>query len=353
MVGVGILVEQNWNRVPGGTARATNRLIEALHGHTEVVVTGIHGRHRHSPQLELPHDMAEAIVPIPGRLLAETWSRTRFPSIDRWVDTDVIHAPAYVLPPTSRPLVVTVHDLAFVRHPEWFTPNGVAYFTRFLERLQGNDAQVIVPSNATAEDCIERGIAEDRLHVIPWGVDLRQASNESINEVRRQYSLPENFVLFVGTVEPRKNLHTLIDAMARLPDAPLVVVGPAGWGDVDVPEALLLGEVPAAHIEALMAAATVLAYPSHLEGFGLPVLEAMAQATPVITTSNTAPAEIAADGGLAVNTHSVDELAGALDAVLHSTELQRSLGVAGRARAETYTWQATAHATHSVYKLIT
>lgn len=352
MTRAAILVEQNWNAVPGGTARSTNLLIDALRSHTDVLVAGVHGRHGQPPRLALPENLPTSTVPIPGRVLAETWSRIRHPRIDRWIDADVVHAPAYVVPPTNKPLVATIHDLAFVRHPEWFTPNGVAYLNRFLDRIRASDAAVIVPSDITAADCVARGIRSDRVRVIPWGIDVAEASSGAIEDVRDRYELPEAFVLFVGTVEPRKNLHTLADAMVQLPDTPLIVVGPVGWGEVSVPGARLLGEVPSGDIEPLMAAATVLAYPSHFEGFGLPVLEAMAQGTPVVTTAGTVPAEIAGVGGVAVDTRSADALAVALGQLLNDADCRREVGAEGRARASTFRWQETARLTADTYEAI-
>ncbi|MFT7473457.1 MAG: glycosyltransferase involved in cell wall biosynthesis [Verrucomicrobiales bacterium] len=352
MTRAAILVEQNWNTVPGGTARATNNLIDALHEHTDARVVGVHGLHRRAPGLELPSAMETARVPFPGRVIAEAWSRGQGPSIDRWIDADVVHAPAYVLPKTKKPLVATIHDLAFVRHPEWFTPHGVRYFTRFLDRVRDTDTMVITPSQTTANDCAARGIDRANLRVIPWGIDVRIATDDDVVEVRQRYSLPEVFVLFVGTLEPRKNLTTLAEAMSKVSSAPLVVAGPTGWGDVDLPGSWMLGEVPAADIEALMAAATVLAYPSHFEGFGLPVLEAMAQGTPVVTTAETAPAEVAGGGGLTIDSHSVDELADALRSLIDSPEQRRTLGEAAKIRAADFRWDVTARATAKVYEEI-
>lgn len=348
-----MLVEQNWNAVPGGTARATNRLVDALLKHTTVDVVGVHGVHTSKPNLPLPVGLPTTRVPVPGRPLAETWSRFDRLALDRWVTADVVHCPAYVVPKTAVAQVVTVHDLAFVRHPEWFTPNGVRYFTRFLDRVRASNAEVIVPSTTTADDCVARGIDESRVHVVAWGVDVEEASNEQVAEVVERYSLPERFVLFVGTVEPRKNLATLLEAMETISDVPLVVVGPAGWGDIRLGDATVLGSVPDADIGPLMAAASVLAYPSHFEGFGLPVLEAMAQGTPVVVTQGTAPAELAAAAGVAVNTHSATEIANALADLVGSDSARASLGTTGKARAATFRWDETARAHASIYRSLT
>lgn len=353
MTRAAILVEQNWNAVPGGTARSTNSLVESLIAHTEVDVIGVSGVHRRPSVLELPQGLDRRQLPIPGRLLTEVWSRFGWPAMDRWVDADVAHAPAYVLPPVDMPLVVTIHDLAFVRHPEWFTANGVRYFNRFLRAVAESDTAVIVPSDTTADDCAVAGIDEGRITTIPWGVDQEQVSPAEVDDVRRRHGLGEEFLLYVGTLEPRKNLAGLASAASELESGPrLVVVGPRGWGDVSVPGALLLGEVTSREVAALMGAASVLVYPSHFEGFGLPVLEAMAQATPVVVTQGTAPAEIAGDGGLAVDTNNPTALAKAIETLVHDPDGRRRMGERGRLRATGYLWSATAEATAEVYEAV-
>ncbi len=344
-----MLLEQNWNAVPGGTARATNRLVDALIEHTDVDIVGVHGVHRSAPILALPEHLAVEQVSLPGRAVAESWSRFDRFNLDRWVRADVVHCPAYVMPKTQAARVVTIHDLAFVRHPEWFTPNGVRYFTRFLDRVKDSDTVVIAPSQTTADDCAARGIDESRIHVIGWGVDIAVASQREVSDVAARYDLPERFVLFVGTIEPRKNLATLITAMETVPEVPLVIVGPAGWGDVRVGDAMVLGNIPDADIAPVMSAATVLAYPSHFEGFGLPVLEAMSQGTPVLVTEKTAPADLAGEAGVAVSSHSAKAMSAALNAILDSEVEQAKLGAAGTERAAMFSWSATAHAHATVY----
>ena len=353
MTRAAILVEQNWNAVPGGTARSTNTLIESLLLHTSVDMVGISGTHRSAPVLELPGGLDRRQIPIPGRVLTETWSRFARPSLDRWIDADVTHAPAYVVPPVTTPLVVTIHDLAFLRHPEWFTAHGVRFFKRFLRSVVNSDAAVIVPSNTTADDCVVAGIDEQRISSIPWGVDPAQVSASEVDEVRRRHGLDEEFLLYVGTLEPRKNLAGLAAATSALESSPrLVVVGPRGWGDVTVPGGLLLGEVSNHDVAALMAAASMLVYPSHFEGFGLPVLEAMAQGTPVVVTQNTAPAEIAGDAGLAVDTTSPSALAAAIETLLRDEGERRAMGERGRRRASGYQWSKTAEATAAIYEAV-
>lgn len=350
MTQVAILLEQHWNRVPGGTAHSIVNLIDALGDDPRVSVVGVHGRHRGDPVLSLPPVPIER-VPYPGRVLTESWSRTGRPRIDRWLgDVDILHAPAYVMPDTDLPCIATVHDLAFVRHPEWFTANGVGYLTRFVDRLRASECHVTVPSNTTANDCVAIGIDESRIHVVPWAVNANPIDSVAIDSARERYELPERFVLFVGTVEPRKNLDGLAGAMKLLPDVALVLVGPDGWGNVGDIDALRLSQLPRADLDAVIAAATVLAYPSHFEGFGLPVLEAMVQGTPVVTTRNTAAADVMGGGGLAVDTGSTVKLARAIDSVLDDRQLRNTLSVAAKKRAAEFTWKHTASAAVEAYE---
>lgn len=320
--------------------------------YTDVDVVGLSAAHRTPPVLDLPSGLDVQGVPLPGRVLTESWNRFGRPSIDRWLsDVDLVHGPAYVVPPTELPLVATIHDLAFVRHPEWFTAHGVAFFSRFLSQVVEGHSRVIVPSSITADDCVVAGIDEDRISVIPWGVEAAPVGVAEQKAVRVRHGLPETFVLFVGTLEPRKNLATLAEAMQLIDNpAPLVVVGPDGWGDVDVPGSVLLGEVSSGDVAALMAAAEVLVYPSHFEGFGLPVLEAMAQGTAVIVTEGTVPAEIAGEAGMALDTRDARTIAHGIEAVLGSADLRWALGESGQRRAATYDWETTAAATASVYE---
>lgn len=351
MVRVAIAVEQNWNAVPGGTARSTNHLIEALQRFTTIELVGVAGRHGHPPELEVPRGLTVETVPVPGRPLVQMWNRLRRPMIDRWVSGfDVVHAPAYLVPPSKQPTVVTIHDLAFRHNVDWFTPHGVKFFGRFLEQVGRADWPVIVPSKFTADDCLSAGIDHGRVHVVPWGVTAREYTAADIDERSRRLGLPDDFVLFVGTLEPRKNLDTLVAAMQLVPEIPLVVVGPIGWGNVTAGDAIVLGNLTSDDVGAVMAAASVLVYPSHFEGFGLPVLEAMSVGTPVIVTESSAAAEVAGDTGLAVRTDSAEPLATAIRSIIGSVELRERLGSAGQHRASEFTWEAAARATLDIYE---
>jgi glycosyltransferase involved in cell wall biosynthesis len=350
VVRVAIVVEQNWNAVPGGTARSTNRLIEALLGDSTVELVGVHGRSGTAPTLPLPVGLDTRPIPVLGRVLTQAWSRSSRPRIDRWVGPiDVVHGPGYLLPGSRCPAVVTLHDLGFLRNPEWFTPHGVRFFHRFLDDIVAGDQLVIVPSEATADDCLSAGIAAERITTIPWGNDRIVVSEEDRAAIRSRLGVREDAVLFVGTVEPRKNLAGLVAAMRLLPHRQLVVVGPSGWGDVDLGDATVLGSLSDHEVAALMSSAGVLAYPSHHEGFGLPVLEAMGQGTPVVVTAGTAPEWIAGDAGLAIDSSNPDALADAIERVLTDPALASRMGAMGLERAADRTWTETARRTRQVY----
>jgi glycosyltransferase involved in cell wall biosynthesis len=210
---------------------------------------------------------------------------------------------------------------------------------------------VIVSSEATRRDCAAAGIDADRLRLVPLGVDVVEVSEAEIERVRRRYLLPDAFVLFVGTFEPRKNLARLADAMRRpgMP-GPLVVAGAEGWGDVgtvDHGDTLFLGFIPDGDLAALYAAATVFAYPSEREGFGLPVAEAMAQGTAVVTSSGTSTEEVAGGAAVLVDPFDVDDIA---RGVLEAADRAGELAAAGRRRAATLTWERSAELTLAVYR---
>jgi glycosyltransferase involved in cell wall biosynthesis len=236
-------------------------------------------------------------LPIGGPLLVESWLRLGWPKVESVVDNaDIVHSTTIIPPATSLPLVVTIHDLAFLRHPDFFTARGNKVFRRSLDIMLNKADMVLCSSQATLEDCVTAGFNSDRLRHVPLGVRAQTITDEDRSRVRATYDLPEQFVLFVGTLEPRKNLTRLIAALGSLRDAPpLVVVGMAGWGD-EAPstahDVRFTGFVPAHDLPALYEACTVFAFPSILEGYGLPVIEAMAHGAAVVTSRGTSTEDL-------------------------------------------------------------
>jgi len=269
---------------------------------------------------------------------------------------DVVHATTFAIPPKSAPLVVTVHDLVFLDEPGHFTRHGVRFFKRGLALTRRDADVVLVPSRTTFDACVAAGVRESRLRVVPHGVEVPAVSPAQVKEFVTAQGLPERYVLWCGTLEPRKNVPTLLRAFAAVrraqPDVGLVLVGPSGWGSVDVPRDLdgvhLLGFLDGADLHAAYAGASAFCYPSLREGFGLPVLEAMAHGVPVVTSAGTSMAEFADGAGLLVDPLDVDAMAAALlDALGDRHEV---LSAAASAQAARFSWDHAADLTIAAYR---
>ena len=303
-----------------GTARYLNKLLEAL------------GR---EPGLELrPHrfpgsSRAAKIVRDTG------WYLGALPVAAR--SDDVLHLPAHRGPLLSAaPLVVTLHDLAVLRHPETFNRWTRDYSRVVLPRLARAATRVIAVSAFTAREAVELlGVAEARIRVIPHGVEEPFTPNGP--------AAGGDYVLAVGTLEPRKNLPRVILAAERA-GLDVRVVGAPGWGGVEVES---LGYVDDDELARLYRGAACVVYPSLYEGFGLPVLEGMATGTPIVTSEASAPAELADGAAVLVDPLDVDAIAaGIQEAVARRNELR----TAGLERARGFTWEAAAKATAEVYR---
>ncbi len=367
---VALTVEHCWHRVPGGTGRATARLVRALAEHPEVDPVGVSAWHRSAPTPEFDPGLPRRRVPMPRLAVYASWHRLRLPRIE-WISgaVSLVHATGGAIPPTRRPLVVTVHDLAWIRYPSMFTSRGLRLFERAHDLTVRHADLVLCPSIATLDDCAANGVAAERLRLVPWGVDTPAlpgvAEGDAVRSgvaegdaVRARYGLDRPFVLAVGTLEPRKNLGALIRAMNEVASpADLVIVGPSGWNDElsrlqdeSGDRVRFTGFVDDATLSALYAAAAVFCYPSRFEGFGLPVLEAMAHGAAVVTSTGTATAEVVGGTGVTIDPDDVAGLAAALDELLADPARRATLGAAARTRAATYTWSATAAATVAAYR---
>lgn len=347
-------LEQCWHRVPGGTAVAALHVASQLAQRDDVEVIGVAGHHREpAPAPWIPPVQVRHLpAPWRGPLLYEAWLRAGRPRVERATGAvDVAHATT-IIPCASRaPLVVTVHDVAFLHEPEHFTARGVSVFRRSLARIRDRADLVLASSLATLDDLSHVGIGSDRLRHVPLGVEPVPVREADLERVRAAHGLPDRFALFVGTVEPRKNLARLVSAMARLDDPiPLVVAGAEGWGesgDLSGVDVRFLGFVPVEDLAPLYASSAVFCYPSMREGYGLPVLEAMAQGVPVVTSRATSTEEVAGGAAVLVDPLSVDDIArGITEAVAQRARLS----AAGLARAASCTWSATAGLTVAAYR---
>ncbi len=356
---VAVTLEQCWHRVPGGTAVAALGLCRSLHRRGDVELAGVAARHRHPPPGQWAPPVPVHQLRLPRLLLYESWHRLRRPPVQRATGkVDVIHATTLAIPPRSAPLVVTVHDLAFLDNPAHFTKRGMSFFTKGLELALEQADLALCPSEATRGACEAAGFPRGQLRVIPHGVDSTPATRAEIEQVKRRYSLERPYVLWAGTVEPRKNLRRVLGAFKQLDsDCDLVLAGPKGWNeDLDAlvrdlgQRVRWIGFVNQGDLAPLYAAARAFCWPSLLEGFGLPVLEAMAQGTPVVTSRGTSMEEVAEGAAVLVDAGSEDSVAAGLASVLGNEELAAALARAGRERAKKYSWERAAELTSAAYK---
>lgn len=357
---VAYTVEQCWHAVPGGTAVAAVRVADELLTNPDlgglVDLRLVAGKHPAPPDALYIPPAPVAMLPLGRRLLYAGWTRLNWPKVEAVTgEVDVVHATGLIPAATAAPLVVTVHDIAFVHTPQKFSRRGAALMRRSLDTSHRRAQRVICSSSATRDDLVAHGFDEDRLRLVPLGVDAVPATAAEVDAARTRYSLPDEFVLFVGTLEPRKNLRRLVEAMQHVRDGgrelPLMVVGADGWGDVrsglDDAEVRFLGVVSDVDLRALMASASVMAYPSEQEGFGLPVLEAMAQGTAVVTSRGTSTEEVAGGAAVLVDPFDAADIGrGVIDAF----ERRDELADPGRVRAGELTWERSARATLDVYR---
>lgn len=356
---VAMTLEQCWHRVPGGTAVAALGMARYLKDVPDIDLVGVAARHprRPDPEWRAPVEVFE--LPLPRVALYTAWHRLRRPRVELATSrVDVIHATTAAMPPKSAPLVITVHDLAWLKDRSHFTPRGLRFFERGLEIALRDADVVLCPSAATRSDCVTAGWGADKLRVVPFGIEARRATESDIEATRSRYGLPDRYILWTGTIEPRKNLGGLLEAYRSLKDPPaLVLCGPRGWNeDLDAVVApvrdrvRVLGFVPGADLAGLYAGAALFCWPSLTEGFGFPVLEAMAQGTPVVTSCGTSTEEIAGDAAVLVDPRDAASIATGLERILDDEGLAVELAEAGPARAAGFTWEKTAEGVAAAYR---
>ena len=279
---------------------------------------------------------------------------------------DLFHITPHVFhPPTKTLLTSMIHDATPLTHPDCHQRPTIELFQWFVEHTIPKLAAVVVPSRAVKQDLITQiGMRSTTIEVIHHGVDedFFEASPEQLATARRTYGLPEEFVLFVGSMEPRKNLIRLAEAHAQLPESlqarfPLVVVGSAGWHNSEIRNVLeksnhvqLAGYVSRALLPAVYACASLFVFPSLYEGFGMPLLEAMAAGTPVITSSISAMPEVVGEAGVTVDPYDADEIREAMRSMLEDTNAAAQMGARGRAHARAFTWERTAALTWEFFE---
>jgi len=307
-------------------------------------------------------------------MIDPVWEQVQLPSVLSENEIELYHSPCFALPvvKTTKWRVATVHDVVFRTHPELVAPGLRDYLDRWTEHsLEAADAVITVSEFSKSEIVQAYGTPADRVHVIPNGVDERfrkRYSKHTEWELRQKLGLPGRFVLYVGSLEPKKNISRLLQAFAMVQRGAhaeglrLVLAGGRGGKEYDVEaeieragigkHVMVIGYLSDAEIPVLMRAAALFVYPSLYEGFGLPPLEAMACGTPVVVSDSSSLPEVVGDAALIVPAEDIGRLAEVMERGLFDKAVRKSLVRKGIGRVLPFTWARAAQRTLDLYETV-
>lgn len=358
---------------PRGAGRYTIDLVEALAGREDLELTLI-SRSADARRWCALAPRASVLAAAPGpRPLRLVWEQVAMPGVLARARPDVHHGPHYTMPERAQlPMVVTVHDLTFFDHPEWHEAVKVPFFRRAIRRAAERADVVVCVSEATARRFRELLHPQARVMVAPHGVDGRrfrppEAPGVSAGDDAERLEaagICGPYVAFLGTIEPRKGIELLVEAFDRLaarwPEHSLVLAGGGGWGAASLERAVSRmshggrlvrpGYLDDDTVPALLRRADVVVYPARVEGFGLPVIEALACGTPVVTTRGSVMDELAGGAALTFPAGRADALAEVIEAVLQGQAEGYLRRLSGLEIASGYTWAASAAAHVAAYR---
>lgn len=286
------------------------------------------------------------------------------------LDLEVFHSPDYI-PPIggARRRVINVHDISFLLFPEHQTRESRAYYAGQIAQATAEANAILTSSEIVRRDIVERcGVPPEKIEVIPMAARApfgKALDPERSEEARRRYALPDRFALFVGTLEPRKNIPFLLRAVELTAErygwnVPIVLVGRWGWNVESIRASMVAfrgrliapGHIPDDDLAAIYQAADCLLFPSLYEGFGLPAVEAMACGCPVLASCHGGLPEVVGDAGIVLDTRDPGDWTDALAHVVTDDEWRRRLSAASKARAAQFSWRRTAERTLDVYERI-
>lgn len=363
-----------------GIGNYVRNLVDAMlaqdHANEYILLTS--GR----PTRERPFPEAENVrgrsIIIPDRYLNIFWYRWRLPLYANFFtgQVDIYHGPDFVLPPISGRVrkIVTVHDLAFVEHPEYSVPALAAYLRKVVPEALAAADVVVAVSHDTGQALINHfKTPREKITIVPNGIrsHFRRITNPMLLEAtRHKFGLKSPLVLGVGTLQPRKNHLGLVKAFHRAMGmaskqprpAMLAIVGGQGWLYEETFQAVedlklqkkvrFLGSVSDLDLILLYSLADVFVFPSFYEGFGVPPLEAMACGTPVITSNTSSLPEVVGDAAILIDPHNIGELASAITCVLEDKALQEDLRQKGYERVQRFSWPQSARKMLSIYQKV-
>ena len=281
------------------------------------------------------------------------WEQAYLPT--RIKKNELLWSPANTGPLLEFNQVVTIHDVIPLEHPEWFTRMYSDWYRFLLPRLVQRVQKIITDSEYSKNKITDLlNVSEDKIIVIPGGVgkEYHPVNSNMLSHVKSMYVESSNYLLVVGTIEPRKNLKRLLRSWQLIcndyRDIQLIIVGVEANSarSVDMPLTVkstsLLGYVDDQHLPALYSGAIALIFPSVYEGFGLPALEAMACGTPVLASNATSLPEVVGDAGLLFDPYDIDDMSSSIERIITDSDLRETLQLKGLERAKQFTWERTA-----------
>ncbi|UCE43303.1 MAG: glycosyltransferase family 4 protein [Candidatus Aminicenantes bacterium] len=316
--------------------------------------------------------MAFLDLRYPVKVVNFFWSRLGWPSLDSFFKTklDLTHSPTPLPLPTGGKQVITVYDLFFLEFPDLTNHQARRNFSRGIEQSVKNADGIVTISRFTEEQLIQRFFVDrDKIRVIHPGIDLDhwvQSEPQEMERIKTKFELPSEFLLFVGTFEPRKNLRNLLKALKivheRFGKIPLILVGRKGLDSDNIKKDIgtltldswvkMVGYVDETELRDIYRLASVFVFPSLWEGFGIPLLEAMASGLPIVTSRTSALPEIAQDAALYTDPEDPDDLATKIIQVLEGSDVKKKLISNGKERVRAFSWERAASETLTFYKNI-
>jgi len=331
-------------------------------------------RKKHNFNFPAPNSFLREIKLIPGRACNFIWRYLDYPKIDSLLGTmDLFHFPNFTsVPNKAGKNIITIHDLSFIRLPQYTEPKNLKYLTKhFLKSLNKADL-ILADSQFTKNEIIDIfNVSPQKIKVVYLGVDSlfrEKGTVQKIAEVKKKYNLPPHYLFYVGTLEPRKNIPTILKAYKifkdRRPDLPhkLVLVGIKGWlydqifTDIQKlkieNDTLITGYVEQKDLPLIYQGGETLLYPSFYEGFGLPILEAQASSIPVICSKEASIPEVGGNAAVYVETKNSEEIAAKIEKIISDNAFRKEIITQGLEQSQKFSWEKTAKRTLSLYEKI-